>query len=257
MKITGIALKNVIVSAAILSASFMFSLLIQNLFSDQSLIPALFVLAVFLISLITGSYVCGIVSSFISVLAVNFAFTFPYFKFNFTVPENLVSAVIMLIVTILTSTLTTKINIQEKIKTEGEKEKMRANLLRAVSHDLRTPLTTIYGSCSAIIENYDRIAKERQIKLLKEIQEDAQWLIQMVENLLSVTRIDKEKVNIKKNPTVLEELIDSVLIKFRKRYPNQNVYTDIPDEFISIPMDAMLIEQVIINLLENAVQHLK
>lgn len=71
MKITGIALKNVIVSAAILSASFMFSLLIQNLFSDQSLIPALFVLAVFLISLITGSYVCGIVSSFISVLAVN------------------------------------------------------------------------------------------------------------------------------------------------------------------------------------------
>lgn len=257
MKITGIALKNVMVSAAILSASFMFSLLIQNLFSDQSLIPALFVLAVFLISLITGSYVCGIVSSFISVLAVNFAFTFPYFKFNFTVPENLVSAVIMLIVTILTSTLTTKINIQEKIKTEGEKEKMRANLLRAVSHDLRTPLTTIYGSCSAIIENYDRIAKERQIKLLKEIQEDAQWLIQMVENLLSVTRIDKEKVNIKKNPTVLEELIDSVLIKFRKRYPNQNVYTDIPDEFISIPMDAMLIEQVIINLLENAVQHAK
>ena len=128
MKITGIALKNVIVSAAILSASFMFSLLIQNLFSDQSLIPALFVLAVFLISLITGSYVCGIVSSFISVLAVNFAFTFPYFKFNFTVPENLVSAVIMLIVTILTSTLTTKINIQEKIKSEGEKQKMRANL---------------------------------------------------------------------------------------------------------------------------------
>ena len=94
---------------------------------------------------------------------------------------------------------------------------MRANLLRAVfSHDLRTPLTTIYGSCSAIMQSYDRIAKERQIKLLKEIQEDAQWLIQMVENLLSVTRIDKEKVNIKKNPTVLEELIDSVLINLEK-----------------------------------------
>ena len=132
---------------------------------------------------------------------------------------------------------------------------MRANLLRAISHDLRTPLTTIYGSCSAIIENYDRLPKAQQIKLLGEVREEADWLIRMVENLLSVTRIDGGKLRIVKTSTVLEELIDSVLIKFRKRYPGQPVQVDIPEDFLSIPMDAVLIEQVIINLLENAVQH--
>lgn len=249
--------KNILYLTLILSISFLLSLQIQILFHAQSLIPTIFVLAVFLISLITQGYIWGIVSSLISMMAVNYAFTFPYFKFNFTMPENFFSAVIMLFVTIVTSTLTTKIKEQEKMRLESEKEKMRANLLRAISHDLRTPLTTIYGSCSAIMENYDLLSKEQQLKLLGEVREDSQWLIRMVENLLSVTRIDGEKVNVIKTPTVLEELIDTVLVKFQKRYPNQVVTIDIPDEFISIPMDAVLIEQVLMNLLENAVQHAK
>ena len=249
--------KNILYLILILGVSFLLSLQIQNLFHAQSLIPTIFVLAVFLISLVTQGYIWGIVSSLISMMAVNYAFTFPYFTFNFSGPENLFSAIVMLFVTSMTSTLTTKIKEQEKIRSEGEKEKMRANLLRAISHDLRTPLTTIYGSCSAIIENYDLLSKEQQLKLLEEVREDSQWLIRMVENLLSVTRIDGEKVNVIKTPTVLEELIDTVLVKFQKRYPGQEVTVEIPDEFISIPMDAVLIEQVLMNLLENAVQHAK
>ena len=249
--------KDLLYLILILSISFLLSLQIQVLFQAESLIPTIFVLAVFLISLVTQGYIWGIMSSLISMMAVNYAFTFPYFTFNFSGPENLFSAIVMLFVTSMTSTLTTKIKEQEKIRSEGEKEKMRANLLRAISHDLRTPLTTIYGSCSAIIENYDLLSKEQQLKLLEEVREDSQWLIRMVENLLSVTRIDGEKVNGIKTPTVLEELIDTVLVKFQKRYPGQEVTVDIPDEFISIPMDAVLIEQVLMNLLENAVQHAK
>ena len=79
----------------------------------------------------------------------------------------------------------------------------------------------------------------------------------MVENLLSVTRIDSEGVNLIKTPTVLDELIDSALIRFHKRYPDQQVVLELPDDFVSIPMDAMLIQQVLNNLLENAVQHAK
>ena len=217
----------------------------------------IFMLAVFVTSMYTEGYVWGVAASLISVLAVNFAFLSPYLAFNFTLPENLFSGLVMLVVSIMTSTLTTRIKLQEQLRMESEKEKMRANLLRAVSHDLRTPLTSIYGACSTVIENYDSLDKERTIKLLGEACSDAQWLNRMVENLLSVTRIDSEKVTVQKTPTVLEELLDTVLVKFRKRYPDVPVQLDLPEEFVVIPMDSMLIQQVLMNLLENAALHAK
>ena len=174
---------------------------------------------------------------------------------SFSLPENVFSGVVMLFVAAMTSALTTNLKAQERMRAESEREKTRANLLRAVSHDLRTPLTSIYGSCSTIMENYDSLDKEQQIKLLGEVCSDTKWLNRMVENLLSVTRIDSGEVSVKKTPTVLEELIDSVLVKFRKHYPDQPVEVEIPESFITIPMDSILIEQVIINLLENAVRH--
>ncbi|CUN95166.1 Sensor protein KdpD [Faecalibacterium prausnitzii] len=214
-----------------------------------------FVLAVFLISIYTDGYFWGVMASLLSVLAVNFAFRSPYFAFNFTLPENLFSGLVMLVVSIMTSTLTTRIKLQEQLRMESETEKMRANLLRAVSHDLRTPLTSIYGACSTVIENYDSLDKEQKVKLLGEACSDAQWLNRMVENLLSVTRFDNDKVAVQKTPTVLEELIDTVLVRFQKRYPDVNVKLELPDSFIVIPMDSMLISQVLTNLLENAVLH--
>jgi two-component system sensor histidine kinase KdpD len=106
-----------------------------------------------------------------------------------------------------------------------------------------------------MIENYDDISKDKKLKLLDDMRNDSQWLVRMVENLLSVTRIDNQKIRLTKNETVLEELIDAVLVKFRKHYPLQKVQVCLPEEFISIPMDAMLIQQVLMNLLENAVFH--
>ena len=96
---------------------------------------------------------------------------------------------------------------------------------------------------------------KKTIKLLGEACSDAQWLTRMVENLLSVTRIDSEKVTVQKTPTVLDELLDAVLVKFRKRYPDIQVELETPDAFIVIPMDSMLIQQVLMNLLENAAIH--
>lgn len=229
----------------------------QQWFQTQTLTPMIFVLGVFLISWRTQGYFWGIAASLVSVLAVNYAFTYPYYAFDLISPECVSSAIVMLIVSIMTGTLTTQIKHQEKIKAEIDRERMRGNLLRAVSHDLRTPLTSIYGASSTVIENYDSLSRAQHLQLLKDVQEDSEWLIRMVENLLSVTRIDGEKVQVVKVPTVLEELIDAVLIKFRKHFPDQAVHIEIPDDFVSIPMDAMLIEQVLINILENAVIHAK
>ncbi len=247
--------ENTLFTIIILVIFFAVSLGVEKAFDAGSSVPLMFALAVFLISLLTDGYIYGIVASFISVMAVNFAFKWPYFAFDFSSPQNMVSAVIMLIITITSSALASKIQKQEKIKAESAKEKMRANLLRAVSHDLRTPLTTIYGSSSLISDQYDDLNREQILQLVGGIKEDAQWLMGMVENLLSVTKIDSGSINLIKTPTVLEELIDSVLVRFRKRYPRQKIDVDIPNDFVSIPMDAVLIEQVIVNMLENAVQH--
>lgn len=248
--------KNLVILVAILCAAFATVACIQLVSGRiDGVASMVFVLAAFLVSMYTEGYFWCIAASVIGMLAVNFAFRSPYFAFNFTLRENIFSGIVMLIVSIMTSTLTTRIKKQEQLRMESETEKMRANLLRAVSHDLRTPLTSIYGACSTVIENYDSLGKEQKLKLLGEVCEDAQWLNRMVENLLSVTRIDSEKVSVQKTPTVLEELIDTVLVKFQKMHPDVSVNVELPDDFIVIPMDSMLIRQVLTNLLENAVLH--
>ena len=239
----------------ILGAAFLLGILLENISQSQAPVSIIFVLAVFLISLLTEGYLWGILASLSSVLIYNYVFSFPYFAFDFLTTANLVSAFLMLIVAVITGTLTTKLKHQDQLRMETEREKMRGNLLRAISHDLRTPLTTIYGSCGALIENRDNLTPQQQHKLLLDMQEDSENLIRIVENLLSVTRVNSETVTVRKTPTVLEELIDSVLQKFHKRHPHHAVNVAIPDDFVSIPMDALLIEQVIINLLENAVHH--
>lgn len=239
----------------ILLVAFWVNLFLVETFAIRTVTPMIFVLGVFLISYRTQGYVWGIAASLISVLAVNWAFSYPYWAFDLLSPECTSAAVVMLIVSAMTGTLTTRLKRQEKLKAEAERERMRGNLLRAVSHDLRTPLTSIYGSCSAIIDNFDTIPRQQQLLLLKDIKTDSQWLNRMVENLLSVTRVDGGKIRLSKHSIVLEELIDALLIKFHKHYPAQKIQVGIPETFVSIPMDPILIEQVLMNLLENAMFH--
>lgn len=248
-------IKNSLILLTSLVCAFGLSLLFQYIFSVREHITTVFVFAVFLVSLFTDGYLYGVFAAFLGTVAVNYAFTFPYFSLNFTIPVNMISGIIMIAIAVLTSALTTKLKQHEAMKAEGEKERMRANLLRAVSHDLRTPLTTIYGSSTTLLENSAAMTEEQKEKIVTGIKEDSQWLIRMVENLLSITRIDSGKVQIIKTPTVLDELIDAVILKFKNRYPGQPVDLALPEDVIIIPMDAILIEQVIINILENAVQH--
>ena len=241
--------------AVTLLAAFAVNLFLVERFDTKTMTPMIFVLGVFLVSWQTQGYGFGILASLLSVLAVNWAFTYPYWKFDLLSPECISSAVVMLLVSTMTGALTTRLKQHEKIKAEADRERMRGNLLRAVSHDLRTPLTSICGSCSAILENFDSIPREKQQMLLKDMLADAHWLNRMVENLLSVTRVDGDKVRLSKYGVVLEELIDTILVKFHKHYPDREVQVEIPEQFVSIPMDPMLIEQVLMNLLENAVFH--
>ena len=149
----------------------------------------------------------------------------------------------------------TLLDAQQRLAIESEKEKMRANLLRAVSHDLRTPLTSMIGASAAYIENTKHLEEDEKLQLVAQIHEDSNWLLHMVENLLSVTRIVQETARVIKSLELLEEVIAESVSRVKKRYPEAIINVSVPDEMILVPMDATLIEQVIINLIENALKH--
>ncbi|MDP4119075.1 MAG: sensor histidine kinase KdpD, partial [Bacillota bacterium] len=144
---------------------------------------------------------------------------------------------------------------QQKILVESEKEKMRSNLLRAISHDLRTPLTGILGASSVLLENGVSMDQDTNRKLASTIKDDSQWLIRMVENLLSVTRINEGTMNVSKTMEAAEEVVAEAISRIRKRFSERQISVKVPDELLEVPMDATLITQVLINFLENAVKH--
>ena len=145
----------------------------------------------------------------------------------------------------------------EKLKAiKAEQEKLRANLLRAVSHDLRTPLTTIIGSSSSYLENYPDLTEEERTELIANIKEDSEWLLNMVENLLTVTRIREDSADkVKKSSEVVEEVVSEAILRLQKRIPQVRIRVTMPNDFLMLPMDPTLIEQVLINLIENASVH--
>lgn len=248
-------MKNCLITAAVLGIAAFVCFLLQQFMTADTHVPLLFVLAVLFVSRFTDGYIYGIVASMLGVIGVNYAFTAPYFEINFTLTGYPLTFLAMLAVSVIVSTLTTQIKQQEQIRLEAEKEKMRGNLLRAVSHDIRTPLTSIVGSASGILDNHSVLSEEKVLELVTDIRDEAQWLIRIVENLLSVTRINGENASINTDDEIVEEIISSAVIKFRKRFPDVKIEVDMPQEFLMIPMDGILIEQVLVNLLENSVLH--
>ncbi len=240
-------------------AGFIYHLIVPD---NSANIALLFIFALIIISKQTIGYMYGVTCSIISVICINYLFTYPFFQINFTLTGYPITFLVMSGVTIVTSTMTSHLTLQaeviaerEKQLAEAEMEKMRANLLRAISHDLRTPLTGIIGNASLFLENQNHLSTNEQTDIVTNIYNDSNWLLNMVENLLTVTRIHGDNLQINTSEESVEEVISEALQKLQKRYPDAIVHVKVPEEFILLPMDAILVEQVTINLLENAIVH--
>ena len=146
-------------------------------------------------------------------------------------------------------------NEQNRILIESERDKTRAILLRAISHDLRTPLTSILGDSSYLLEQRDAPDRETLSRFLTDIRENAQWLIRIVENLLSVTRVSDETMKLHKTVEAAEEVVAQAVSIVRKRFPDRHIHVRSPEDLLLVPMEATLISQVIINLLENSIKN--
>ncbi len=140
-------------------------------------------------------------------------------------------------------------------ESEIEREKLRSNLLRAISHDLRTPLTSISGNAGILISDGEGLNEDKKKLLYTEIQNDSQWLVKLVENLLSITRIDSGVTDLRKNKEVLEDIIIEAVKYIRKNNALRKITTDFTDEILQVEVDYQLIYQVMMNLLDNAVKY--
>ena len=145
--------------------------------------------------------------------------------------------------------------MKERIRSreEATQERYRGNLLRAISHDLRTPLAGIMGTSEMIMDMTDK--SDVRYDLAEGIYKDADWLHALVENILSLTRLQDGRLMLHKEPAPVEEVIGVVVAAMEKRTPEREITVHIPDEILMVPMDARLIGQVLTNLLDNAVKH--
>lgn len=239
----------------VFAATILVSLCFTRLRDDgNSFATPVFILAVALVARFTHGYLFGILASVLGVFCVNFMFTYPIWHFDMSISGYPTTFASMLVVSICISTLTSRIKRQERLHMEMEMEKMRANLLRSVSHDLRTPLTAIAGASSVLLDDAALSDSERHA-LLQDIHNDACWLERITENILSITKFSGCGVKLRTEMEVVEEVVSSAIVKFRKNPGALPVSMERPQEILLAPMDATLIEQVLLNLFDNAVSH--
>ena len=247
-----------LVLAAVLCAAFLIVTGTQQITGRiDGVASMVFVLAVFLISVYTDGYVWGVVASLIGVLAVNFAFRSPYFAFNFTLPENLFSGMAMLVVSIMTSTLTTRIKKQEQLRMESETEKMRANLLRAVSHDLRTPLTLIKGYAETVrdITGDDKAHRDEQMNI---IVDEADRLTALVSSVMELSKVTSGAEKCEKVHFDMGQLCDEVSERYDAVCAQNGwqLKLELPEEELPVYADPNMMQRALHNLLGNAMHHI-
>ena len=144
---------------------------------------------------------------------------------------------------------------KEEAKLLAENEKLRSNLLRSISHDLRTPLTAISGNAGILLSDSESLPSETRNQMYSDIYDDAAWLYNLVENLLAVTRIEEGRMRLNTQPQLVEEMVSEALQHISRKKSEHTITVSHCDELLLAKCDARLIVQVIINLVDNAIKY--
>lgn len=227
----------------------------------------IYILGILVNSVFTKGYVYSAILSVLSVLGYNFFFTVPRMTLKINDSGYIATFILMFIVGIGISAVTfqlkkkmsqvNKLSIEKiELKNEADKELQKATLLRSISHDLRTPLTAIKNGAELMIKP-NSISEKDKKEILVDIAEKSEWTIRLVENLLLLSRIDSEKLTVKKSPEAVEEVVPQAVGKMKGILGGRKLHYDMTTELLLVPMDAVLIMQVIVNIINNAVKHTK
>ena len=212
-----------------------------------------YILSVVMTARFTAGYINGICASILSVLLFNWFFAAPYYTLKVNNPTYVITFVIMAMTSLITSGLTSKLKETSEKAKKMEQERFKGNLLRSISHDIRTPLSGIMGSGEMLMQMTKD--QEELYGLSKNIYEDANWLHGLVENILSLTRLQDTDIMLEKQPEAVEEIVGAAVMTIEKRYPGRQIDIELPDEFLMVKMNGRLIHQVLINLMDNAIKH--
>lgn len=146
-------------------------------------------------------------------------------------------------------------NEKQAIAMETQRERLRSNLLRAISHDLRTPLTSISGNAAMLMDRNIKLDNDKKQEIYNSIYDDSMWLVNLTENLLSITRIDNGTMHLRMNPELIDDVFQEAIAHIDRRSTKYEISTDLSDELLMAKMDARLIIQVIINIVNNALKY--
>ena len=250
--------KDFIISMSLYTLSVVLCLILRGASQngDTGYVYMIFLLDVFLTALLTEGFFFSLIISIFAVLSVDYIFTPPYWNVSFTLSGFPLTFLVTMTISVVTGIVTSRAKQMDEVRREAELERMHGNLLRAVSHDIRTPLTGIVGATNVLLEQENTLTPEQCHELIRNANEEAQWLIRIVENLLSITRIGGDEAKVNKTPEAAEEIIEGAVGKFTRRWGTDiPVEVHLPEEFLLVPMDPLLMEQVLTNLMENAVLH--
>ena len=230
-----------------------------NLGMSESNIIMMYILGVLITSVITNHQIYSLITSIVSVFVFNFLFTEPRYTLKAYEKEYPVTFITMFVAAFLTGSLAAKLKEHSaqsaKALLIAQKEQLRANLLRSISHDLRTPLTSISGNASNLLTNGEKFDPETKKQLYMDIYDDSIWLNNLVENLLSVTKIEEGSLNIRPQAELLDEIIAEALQHISRKKEEHEIVFRTSEDFILVKVDARLIMQVVINIVENAIKY--
>ena len=270
--------RDICVTILALSGAYYASSILLNHTGAENNSALVFALSVALISFLTTGYFYGVIAAVLGAFFTNYYFMAPYAQFSLSRAGYPVATLSMLAISLLICALTARVKRQKEeavrreqntkklyelneklnqeknaIELQSERERIRGNILRAVSHDLRTPLTTISGSASVLMSSPEVSLKN--VPMLQDIKNEADSMIVMVENLLSVTRIQDGNLPLTKREEMLEEVAGDAVFTTRRRFPDRQVEMELSEDILYLPMEPVLVKQVVVNLLENAIRH--
>ena len=243
---------------------------VGNIFWEVGLseanITMVYILAVLIISMITTHQIYSMIFSVVSVVVFNYFFTVPRFTLHAYDKDYPITFVIMFLAAFLTGSLAERLkklalenekNVREKAEAAMlvEKEQLRANLLRAMSHDLRTPLTSISGNASNLLVNETCFDEGTRRQLYLDIYDDSMWLINLVENLLSISKMEEGRLHLHFTTELLDEVISEALSHVNRKKEEHQIRINSCEDFLLVKIDAHLIMQVLINILDNAIKY--